>query len=110
FADVKILALRWRARLRHLGVEHHADRFGRGMHGERDAKVADHRTDDIAVPRAISGPEGVASPEPERGGIDRFLSERSKTLPLKRHVSKPNFAARKKRLETIVDRPRQHHA
>ena len=42
-ADVQVFAIHRRSRFSHLRVEHHANRFGRVVHGDDGAEVADHR-------------------------------------------------------------------
>ena len=87
-------------------------RIGAGLrtHRERDAQVADDRTDDVAAPAALSIPPRLAAPQPDRGGVDRFLSERAESLALKRHALELHVAAGEELLEPIVHGTRQHHA
>ena len=72
-ADVEVLAVHRRAGLSHLRVEHHADGLGSVVHRDDGAEVADHRRNDVAA---------LAAAEPDRGGVDRFLSEGAEALSL----------------------------
>src|SRR6185503_11272057 len=50
-----------------------------------------------------------AALEPNRGGVDRFLSERSEALPLEWSALVTDLGAEEERLQAIVDRTRQDH-
>ena len=61
--------------LRHLRVEHHAHRRRLGAHRERDAEVADDRSDDVALPAAIGD-----RATPRRAAVE---SRRRRSLPVR---------------------------
>ena len=107
---MQVLSVHRRALLGHLGIQHHANRLGVRTHREGDAQVADDRTNDVAAPAALSIPPRLAAPQPNRGGVDRFLSERAKSLALKGHAFELHVASDEQLLETIVHGTRQHHA
>ena len=62
------------------------------------------------LPAALGVTPRRAAPQPDAGGVDRFLSERPKSLSLKRNVVELDLAAEEELLETIVHGARQHHA
>ncbi len=108
-AHVQVLAVHGRAGLPHLRRHHGAHRVRLGPHRERRAEIANQRRDDVAAPLGLLA-EAVAAPQPDRGRVNRFLSERSKSLALERGVAVPHLATGEERLEAIVGRARQHHA
>ena len=89
-ADVQVLAVHRRARLRHLRGQHHAHGLRLRAHRERHAEIADERRDDVAAPAAIR-PVRLAAAQPDPGGVDRFLPERSESLALERRVAVPDL-------------------
>jgi hypothetical protein len=108
-ADVQVLAVERRADFAHLGVEDHAHRIGLGPHRQRDAEIADDRTDDVAAPAAVGAAERAAASEPDAGGVDRLLTERAKSLALECGPRVADVAAGEEALEPVVGGARQDH-
>ena len=106
---MQILAVHRSARLAHLCVQDHAHRLGSGPHRERHADVANHRSNDVARPAAVS-PVRRTPVQPNRRGIHRFLSERAKAFPLKSHGAIFDFAAGEERLQAGVRGSGEQHA
>ncbi len=108
-AEMQILAVHRRTRLRHLRREHHPHRLAVALHRERGAQIANQRRDDVAAP-AARGSIRLPAAQPDAGGVDRLLPERTESLPLKRRLSVPHFAAEEERLQAIVRCARERHA
>ena len=108
-ADVKIAPVHGRASLPHLRAQHHSHRRRLGPHRDRRAQIADDRPDHVTGPRAVFPPLGTAT-KPNGRRVDRFLTERSESLALKRRRSVAHFRTGEKGLEAIVDGAREHHA
>ena len=108
-AGVQVLSIHRRAHLGHLRRQHHANGRRIRSHGERYTEVANHRRDDIANPPAVSA-ERNAAPQTNPGGVDRFLPERAKALPLKCGVTVSHLAAGEESLEPVVGRAGEDHA
>ena len=92
------------------GVEDAADGLLFRPHRERRAQIADQRRDDVASPGAVFGAKTRTAAQPNHGGVDGFLTQRAKALPLKRGVLVADLACREEGLQTVVGRARQHHA
>ena len=95
-ADVQVAAVHRRAGLAHLRVEDHAHGRRLVAHRERRADVADDRPDDVALPRAVVAAPRGATAEPNRGRVDRFLSERAEALALKRRARRTALPIRRR--------------
>jgi hypothetical protein len=106
---VQVFAVERCSGLPHLGAEHHPDGLRLASHGEHRAQVPDHRRDHVAVPPVVVSAVCLAAAQPYAGRIHGFLSERSKSLALKRHPAVSHLAIREKRLQPVVGRPRQDH-
>jgi hypothetical protein len=109
-ADVEVFAVERGPGLPHLGAEHHPDGLGPAPHGQRRAQVSDDRRDDISGPLALAAAVRRPAPQPYSRRVDGFLSERSKSLALKRRLTVSHLAIREERLQAVVGRPGQQHA
>ena len=109
-ADVQILAVHRRAGLGGLRAQHHPHGIRVTSHRQGDAKVADHRTNDISTPvSCFVAPRGAAA-QTDRSRVDRLLPERPETFALKGNALIADLAAGKELLQAVVYRARQHHA
>ena len=108
-ADVKVLSVHRRSRLRHLRGERPADGFGLRTHRDRQAQIADQRRNDVSAPRPIHS-EQFAAAQPDPCGINRFLTERSESLALKGGLAVADLAVGEQGLQPIVGGAGQHHA
>ena len=109
-ADVQVLSVHRRPCLAHLRIQHHADR--RRLRRIASATPRSRMigpTTSPRQPRSSIAP-AVAAPQPNGGGIDRFLSERAESLALEAERLELHVAAGEQLLEPIVDGTRQHHA
>ena len=102
---MEILPVHGRASLGHLrrqGLPHHlADVFAR-PHRQRDTQIANHGRHHIPVPRPIVAAKSGTAAQANRGGVNRFLSERSESFSLERGVVVADLASGEELLETIV--------
>ena len=107
---MQVLAVHGRTLLAHLRVQDHAHGCRVGTHRERDADVADDRADDVTLPAPLGVAVARAAPQADAGGINGFLSQRTKSFSLKRQVAVAHLAAREKLLQPVVNRAREDHA
>ena len=76
----------------------------RALRRGRESSARRHRP-----PPAVSA-ERIAAPQADPGGVDRFLPERAKALPLKCGVTVSHLAAGEECLEPVVGRAGEDHA
>ena len=107
-ADVQVLSVHRRTGLSHLRRQHATNRLRLRTHGDGYAKISNQRRDDITSP-LVSLAIIIAAAQTDRGGVNRLLAKRAKTLALKHRVAVSHFTVREKCLQAIVGGARDDH-